>query len=101
MKLDTALIEHIAHLSRLQVSDEEVARYSEQISSILTYVDKLREIDTNGVPELAHGSGTTNVFRADEPVACEADVREKLIEAFPLRQGSLLEVQAVFEERTE
>lgn len=101
MKLEPTIIEHVAYLSRLQVSGEELARYSEQISSILTYVDKLREIDTGGVAELAHGSGTTNVFRADEPVDCPADVCETLIEAFPLRQGSLLEVQAVFEERTE
>ncbi len=111
MKLSKEEVEHIAMLSRLELTDEEVEKYRDQLGSILGYVAKLQELDTTGVAELVHGSGLTNVFRPDEAAACEPDVYEHVIRAFPQKQGTLLEVQAVFsakggsasggEERTE
>jgi len=94
-------IRHIAHLSRLQVSDEDVATYRDQLGAILEYVNKLKELDTENVPELAHAAGVVNTLRKDEVVGCESNVRDAAIEAFPLREGDLLEVQAVFTDRDE
>ena len=60
-------VRHIALLSRLKPSDEEVRRFAEQLSSILTYVEQLNEADTTDVSPTAHAVPMSNVFRADVP----------------------------------
>ena len=57
----------VGTLSRIRLSDDEVARFSSQLSAILGYVDKLRELDTRGVEPLAHALPIHNVLRPDEP----------------------------------
>ncbi len=97
--LSTNEVKHIAALSRLRLSDEDVEKYRGQLEAILEYVDKLRELDTSGVPEVARGIEATNVFRDDLVELCDPDTRERILKAFPRRSGDLLQVQAVFGER--
>jgi aspartyl-tRNA(Asn)/glutamyl-tRNA(Gln) amidotransferase subunit C len=92
---------HIAKLARLQVEPEELPEYADKLGAILEYIAKLQELDTEGVPELAHGAGLLNVFRADVIEACDEDERCRIIDAFPHSEGDLLEVPAVFNDRTE
>ena len=58
-------VRHIALLSRLELSDEEVRRFSGDLNAILAYVEKLRELDTDDVPATSHALPQTNVFRED------------------------------------
>jgi aspartyl-tRNA(Asn)/glutamyl-tRNA(Gln) amidotransferase subunit C len=58
-------IRHIAKLARLNLTDEEVAKLPEQLSSILNYVDMLQEVDTTGVEPAAQATGLTTVVRED------------------------------------
>ena len=58
-------IRHIAKLARLNLTDEEVAKLPEQLSSILNYVDMLQEVDTKGVEPAAQATGLTTVVRED------------------------------------
>ena len=67
-KIDEAQVHHIATLSRLELSDEEVAEFSEQLSAILAYVEQLNQVDTDGVEPTAHPLPLRNVFGQDEPV---------------------------------
>lgn len=94
-------VKHIAALSRLRLSDEEAEKYRGQLDAILGYVKKLQELDTKGVPEVARGVDATNVFRDDIIEACDPDTRERILKAFTSRSGDLLQVQAVFADRTE
>ncbi len=94
-------ITHIAKLARLRVEPENVAKTAAELESILGYVTKLQELDTEGVPELAHGDWLSNVFREDVAVGSDQDERSRVIEAFPHKEGDLLEVPAVFQDRTE
>ncbi len=96
MKLSIEEVEHIALLSRLELSVEEKAAFANQLSSILEYVDKLAKVDTFDVEPMAHSLPVRNVFRTDEAVACDAAVHDALLESFPDRQGDLLKVKAVF-----
>ncbi len=57
---------HVARLANLPLSDEEVARMSEQLSGILEHVDALSELDLDGVPPTAHALDVENVTRPDE-----------------------------------
>ncbi|NPA49524.1 MAG: Asp-tRNA(Asn)/Glu-tRNA(Gln) amidotransferase subunit GatC [Thermodesulfobacteria bacterium] len=57
---------HVAHLARLEFSEEELERFAEQLADILSYVEKLGELDTSNVEPTYHALKLTNVFREDE-----------------------------------
>jgi len=58
-------VEHVAKLARLEVSEDEKAMFARQLSAILTYMDQLKEVDTEGVEPTATVLPTENVFRED------------------------------------
>lgn len=58
-------IEHLARLARLSVSDGEKILFSNQIDSILNYMDKLNELDTGNVEPTSHVISLSNVVRED------------------------------------
>lgn len=101
MSLTSDEIRHIAKLSRLHLTETEVEQYKNQLGSILEYVSKLQELNTDDVPELQHAIEVTNVFREDVEEGCELDVRKRALDNFSDRNGDLLQVQAVFDGRTE
>lgn len=59
-------IRYIAHLARLDLSDEEQQRLGVQLGEVLGYIDKLKEADVSDVEPMAHALPRANVFRADE-----------------------------------
>ena len=65
MKISRAEVEHVAHLARLHLSDEELAIMTEQLDFILGYVEKLQELDTEGLPSTTHAISVCNAFRED------------------------------------
>lgn len=93
-------ISHIAKLARLHLTGEEAGLYESQIDSILKYVNKLQELDTEGVPELQHAIYVTNVFREDEISRADSDSRECCLENFSHRKEDLLQVPGVFNNET-
>ena len=60
-------IEHLARLARLSVSDNERTLFANQIDSILRYMDKLNELDTENVQPTSHVISLSNVVREDLP----------------------------------
>ena len=60
-------VRHVANLARLGLTDEEVARMSEQIGDILDNIEKIQELDLEGVPPTSNPLNLTNVLRPDEP----------------------------------
>lgn len=58
-------VRHIALLARLECRDEEIHKFSGELNSILQYVDKLKELDTDGVEPTSHALRQKNIFRAD------------------------------------
>ncbi len=67
MALTQQEVEHIARLARLELTEAQKARYREQLSAILDYIAKLRELDTKDVPPTAGGGLTRMALRPDEP----------------------------------
>jgi aspartyl-tRNA(Asn)/glutamyl-tRNA(Gln) amidotransferase subunit C len=72
---------HVAKLARLRLSDEEVERMSEELSSILEHVERINELDLEGVEPTSHVIDVENVLRPDEPRACLP--RERALENAP------------------
>jgi aspartyl-tRNA(Asn)/glutamyl-tRNA(Gln) amidotransferase subunit C len=58
---------HVARLARLELSEEEVARFQEQLGEILDAVGKVRELDLDDVPPTSHPLAVVNVMAEDEP----------------------------------
>ena len=58
-------IEHVAKLARLKLTDAEKKRFSNQMGTIIKYIEKLNELDTKNVEPTAHVLGLENVFRND------------------------------------
>lgn len=66
MTLSEQDIQQIAHLARLEVSDDEIADYVDKLSQIIGLVDQLQQVDTTGVVPMAHPSDMSQRLRADE-----------------------------------
>jgi len=65
-KIDELLVRRVAQLARLELSDREIIQFSTQLSAIVDYIEKLNELNTDGVEPLAHCLPVCNVFRTDE-----------------------------------
>lgn len=66
MKVDDKLVEHLAHLSRLELDETSREKMKFDFKKILDFVTKLEEVDTSGVDPLVYMSKETNVLREDE-----------------------------------
>lgn len=67
MSLSHDEVRKIAELAKLNLTDEEVALYAGQLSSILQYFRRLQELDTSAIPPTASVLPLKNVFRDDTP----------------------------------
>lgn len=66
MAIEKKDVEYVANLARLDVSEAEKQKYAGQLGSILTYVEKLNELNTDGVEPTSHVVPMRNAFRKDE-----------------------------------
>ena len=68
MKLSNKEVEYVARLARLEISDKETEKFTAQLNDILGYIDKLNELNTEGVAPMSHAIAVTNAFREDKVV---------------------------------
>lgn len=96
MKLARDQVLHIAKLARLQLSDDEIETYTNQLASILGYIEILNEVDTSQVEPTAQVTGLKNVMDADH-VMKKSDC-EALLACSPLpKEDHQIRVKPVFE----
>jgi len=76
MALSEKDVRYVARLSRLEITDEEAGKYTQQLSSILSYIEQLNELETKDVEPLTHVLDLKNVFRPDvaQPSLTQAEV---------------------------
>ncbi len=98
MRIDREEVLRIARLAHLELAPDEVARFTEQLDTILNYMDKLSSLDTEGVEPTYHAlQDLANVFRQDE-VGEMLPVNRALANA-PEREDSFFKVPRIVEER--
>jgi aspartyl-tRNA(Asn)/glutamyl-tRNA(Gln) amidotransferase subunit C len=68
--LDRDQVLHVARLARLELTDSEIDRMAAELSKVLDHIEKIRELDLDDVPPLAHVVDVVNALRADEPTPC-------------------------------
>ena len=93
MKIDKKQVEYVANLARIALDEDEVEKFTGQLSKIIEYVEKLNELDTTGVEPMAHATGLANVFREDVPG--ESLPPEKALENAPDREGNFFRVPRI------
>ena len=66
MSLSEKDVQYVAKLARLEITDQETAKYTQQLGNILDYVQQLSKLDTSNVEPLAHVLDLKNVTRVDK-----------------------------------
>ena len=89
-------VEHVARLARLELSAAEKERMRKELDGILSYIDKLRALDTTGVEPTSHAVPLTNVMRDDTEVASLP--QDEMLANAPDRHGEMFRVPKIIEE---
>jgi len=97
LSLSRDQVEHIARLARVGLSDDDIAKFSEQLSEILDYFERLRQVGTEGVPPTAHTLPLHNVWRETDQAEPPLDKEDVLANA-PVREGDYFRVKLILEE---
>ncbi len=86
-KISDETIEYVGILAKLELSEEEKRQAQEDMGKMLDYIDKLGELDTQGVEPMSHVFPVHNVFRED--VVVNGDDRENMLRNAPaVKDGS-------------
>ncbi len=95
MNADRETLRKMAHLARLELKEEDETHMLNDLNRILTWVEKLSEIDTSNVEPLTHVTEDMNVMRDD--VVSETLPREKALQNAPKHDGKHFRVPKVIE----
>ena len=96
MKIDEKLVRHVAALARLELTDEEIARYRKQLARVFGHIEQLSEVDIDGIRALSSAGDFTNVFRKDEERSCLS--QEEALRNAPEQKDGFFIVPRVIEE---
>ena len=86
-------VRHVAKLARLELTDEEVEKYSKQLGDILKYVEKMNEIDTEGIEPMPHAIPLYNVMRED--IVKYEETKEELMKNAPYEEDGFFRVPKI------
>ena len=95
-KITLKEVEHVARLARLELSEPDKERMRSQLDAILTYIDKLRRLNTDNVEPTSHAIPMLNVMREDE--VRPGLPTEAMLANAPEREGDFVRVPRIIEE---
>ncbi len=95
-KITEADVRHVAYLSRLEFSADEIQRFTHDLNNILLYVGKLAELDTSQVEPTSHSLKMQNVFRDDE--VRPSLTNDQALANAPEREGPFFKVPQIIQE---
>ncbi|MCD7862107.1 MAG: Asp-tRNA(Asn)/Glu-tRNA(Gln) amidotransferase subunit GatC [Lachnospiraceae bacterium] len=88
-------IEYVSILAKLELSEEQKEAAKKDMGRMLDYIDKLNELDTDGVEPMSHVFPVRNVFRED--VVTNGDDSEQILKNAPEEQDNMFVVPRTFE----
>lgn len=95
MSLDRTDVEKIAHLARLNIAEQDIQEYAENLSNILALVDQMQAVDTLDITPMAHPMDAIQRLRLDE--VTEGNQRDHLQTIAPAVEEGLFQVPKVIE----
>ena len=93
--VDKKIVEYVANLARIKVSEEEKEFLSDQLSKILSYVDKLKELNVEKAEPLRGLHLENNIFRPDEVKA--SNLTDEILKNAPQKEGNYFKIPKVIE----
>ena len=100
-KLTKANILHIAKLAKIEITDKEVEKYSEQLSKVIDYFGSLSEVNTENVEPTSQTTGLENVTRSDLVKTEGSLTQDEAVSGSDNIYNGYFKVKAVLTERTD
>ena len=97
MKITEEIVDHIAHLARLQFEGDSKQTIQQDMENIISFMDTLSEVDTEGVEPLIFMSDEVNVLRED--VAVESISHEEALKNAPKKDSDYFKVPKVIDQK--
>jgi aspartyl-tRNA(Asn)/glutamyl-tRNA(Gln) amidotransferase subunit C len=97
-KIDEAQVRKVAKLSRLDLTDTEIKEFTGQLEAILEYVDKMNQLDTEGVEPLAHCLPISNCLRED--TVTDSLGADAILANAPQRDGNFFKVPKILDDNS-
>ena len=85
MDIDKKLVKKIATLSRIKIQEKEVEKFSKELSKIITWVEKLNEVETKNITPIANPSDIKIPLRKDE--INDGKIEDKVLENAPEKKA--------------
>lgn len=95
MQVTDQMIDNLSNLSKLQFSNEEKKIIASDLEKMIAFVNKLQELDTEGIKPLQHMSNVVNVLRNDE--VKELNVKSDLMQEVPHTDGVFIKVPKIIQ----
>jgi aspartyl-tRNA(Asn)/glutamyl-tRNA(Gln) amidotransferase subunit C len=95
MSIDSDDVQKIAHLARLQVDDNKIDEYANQINNVLSLVEEMQAVDTTGIEPMSHPMHLTQRLRED--IVTETNQRDLMQQGAPAVENGLFTVPKVIE----
>lgn len=95
--IESSEINHLLELARLQMSEDEKQKVTQDLNSILEYVNQLQKINTAEIEPMNGGTFFTNITRGDDVDFVSIDYSEELKQAALKRQGDYFEIPPIFD----
>ncbi len=86
-------VKKVAEMARIELSETEVAKFQKDLSSVLDYVDELKNVNTDGLEIVSSVTGLENVQRPDEPIL--VDYQEEIMANAPERKDKYYKVKSI------
>lgn len=99
-KLTKKDINHVADLSNLKLTDQEIKKFTPQLDEIIEFVASLSEVDTDNIAPTSQTTGLTNVLRTDTIKPEAMFTKDKALSGTDNQHNSLFKVPAILENRT-
>ncbi len=99
--IDEKTVSYLAEMARIHLTPEEAKHLERDLQKILAYVEDLKQVNTDGLPEVSQVTGITNAVREDLPMPTTPEIHQRLVDSFPQKQGEFLKVKAVFADEDE
>ena len=95
MDIDKKLVKKIATLSKMKIEENEVEKFSNELSKIINWVEKLNEVDTKNITPITNPSDIKIPFRKDK--INDGKIEDKILKNAPEKKGGYFIVPKVVE----
>lgn len=100
-KLTKTDVLHVAKLSNLTLTDNEIKKFTPQLDKIVDFISQLSEVDTDNVTPVSQTTGLVNIFRKDEVNSLNILSADKALSGTDNTKNNLFKVPAILEGRTD